>query len=276
MRPGLAERISGSADLFEHDGRRPWASINFISSHDGMTLEDVVSYSRKYNEPNGENSADGQSENYSSNWGHEGVHADARVRALRARIKRSMLMTLFASLGTPMLLGGDEFGRSQNGNNNAYCQDNEISWFDWRLLAADEGQELTAFVQQLAALRRVIPRADIFLHGKDQIAPGIADIEWFDERGVRLSQADWRNAEARALVVYLASRAANASAQVSALAMNASVTALDYRLLGNVRWRMLLDSAVPGRGETPLDQPLYRIEPHAAVLLAGMVTAEFD
>jgi glycogen operon protein len=270
MRPDLASRLSGSADLFEHDGRRPWASINFVTAHDGMTLEDLVSYSGKHNAANGENNADGQSENYSANWGAEGADAPPGVKALRARVKRSILMTLLGSLGTPMLLGGDEFGRTQKGNNNAYCQDNEISWFDWSLLENEDGRTLASFVQRLAAIRRALPRPRDFPHGGQEIAPGIADIEWRDERGLRLSDGDWQNVEGRALILYLTNRAGAAPPQVTALVLNASAEPLDFHLLENVRWRLLLDSAAPEREEMILDKPLYRVEAHGAATLAGV------
>ncbi|HEX4078820.1 MAG TPA: glycogen debranching protein GlgX [Rhizomicrobium sp.] len=270
MRPELARRISGSADLFEQNGRRPWASINFVTAHDGMTLEDLVSYNGKHNEANGENNEDGQSDNYSSNWGTEGPDADDNVKALRARVKRSMLMTLLGSMGTPMLLGGDEFGRTQKGNNNAYCHDNKISWYAWNLADSDEGRAMLRFTQRLGAIRHGLPPPRRFLHGRERVFPGIADIEWFDERGVRLSDADWSNVEGRALILYL-SKPGN-PAQVRALAMNASGIALDFHLLEKVRWRMLLDSAAPERDEMALDRPLYHIEPHAAVIFEGLVT----
>jgi glycogen operon protein len=270
MRPDLAGRLSGSADLFEHEGRRPWASVNFVTAHDGMTLQDLVSYSGKHNDANGENNADGVSDNHSANWGVEGPDAPPEIKALRARVKRSMLMTLLGALGTPMLLGGDEFGRTQQGNNNAYCQDNEISWFDWSLLETDEGRTLARFVQRMMTIRRAWPRPNFFPHGGREIAPGIADIEWFDERGMRLSDEDWRNVEGRALILYLASRTGDTRARISALALNASAEPLDYHLLENVRWRLLLDSADPARDEMDLDKPLYRIESHAAAMLAGV------
>ncbi|HLY06777.1 MAG TPA: glycogen debranching protein GlgX [Rhizomicrobium sp.] len=269
MRPELAGRLSGSSDLFEHDGRKPWASINFVTSHDGMTLDDLVSFCGKHNDANGENNADGVSENYSANWGAEGPTADANIRALRERVKRSMLMTLMGAFGTPMLLGGDEFGRTQKGNNNAYCQDNEVSWFDWKLAGHDEGRKLAQFVQRLIALRHAFPRPRNFLHGAEHLVPGIADIDWFDERGMRLSDEDWRNVEGRALILYVSRHEGDGRAIVSALAMNASCEPLDYHLLENVRWRMLLDGAAPEKEEFSLEQPLYRIESRAAVLLQG-------
>jgi glycogen operon protein len=269
LRPELASRLSGSADLFDHDGREPWASINFVTSHDGMTLDDLVSYAAKHNEANGENGNDGIPDDYSANWGVEGPTAEPAIGALRARLKRSMLMTFIGAFGTPMLLGGDEFGRTQQGNNNAYCQDNALSWFDWKLAESKEGRALTQFVQRLVALRHKFSQPSVFLHGSEEIIPGIRDIDWFDERGLRLSDEDWRNAEGRALILYLSQRSDLSRARVSALAMNASNEALDYHLLESVRWRMLLDSAAPEREEFVLEQPLYRIEPHAAVLLEG-------
>ena len=269
MRPELASRLSGSADYFDRDGRKPWASINFVTSHDGMTLDDLVSYAAKHNEANGENGSDGIPEDYSANWGIEGPAADAEIGALRARLKRSMLMTLIGAFGTPMLLGGDEFGRTQEGNNNAYCQDNALSWFDWKLAESEDGRALMRFVQRLMALRHSFPRPPAFLHGSEAIIPGIRDIDWFDERGMRLADEDWRNVEGRALILYLSRPANHGRAQVSALTMNASQEPLDYHLLENVRWRVLLDGAAPEREEFALDQPLHRIEPHAAVLFEG-------
>lgn len=157
MRPELAARLAGSADLFNHHRRKPWASVNFVTAHDGFTLADLVSYSSKRNEANGEENRDGRDDNCSANWGVEGPTDDADIREVRERVARSMLTTLYAALGTPMLLGGDEFGRSQQGNNNAYCQDTELAWFDWEAAASDAGRRLTGFVARLAALRREHP-----------------------------------------------------------------------------------------------------------------------
>jgi glycogen operon protein len=184
-------------------------------------------------------------------------------------VKRSLLMTLMGAFGTPMLLGGDEFGRTQKGNNNAYCQDNEISWFDWKLLESDEGAKLARFVRRIVALRHAFLRPHDFLHGGEEIIPGVADIEWFDERGLRLSDEDWRNVEGRALILYVSRRAGEGCAVVTALAMNASHEPLDYHLLEAVRWRLLLDSAAPEMEASALNQPFHRIEPRAAALLEG-------
>src|SRR6202166_2207149 len=162
----MASRLAASADLFNKRGRRPWASVNFITAHDGFTLNDLLSYSDKHNEANGENKRDGTSNNLSWNCGAEGPTEDREINKLRERQKRNMLATLFFSQGTPMLLGGDEFGRTQQGNNNAYCQDNEISWVDWEGID-EQGRALTEFVSNLTALRHTLPglRCGRFLIG---------------------------------------------------------------------------------------------------------------
>ena len=144
MRGDLAARLSGSADLFDRRARRPWASVNALAVHDGYTLADTVAYEQRHNEANGEDNRDGHGENYSRNWGAEGETEDEGILQTRRRVMRSMLTTLFTSLGTPLLLAGDEFGRTQHGNNNAYCQDNEISWVDWSLLDTEAGRAADA------------------------------------------------------------------------------------------------------------------------------------
>src|SRR5262249_8746587 len=149
--PELATRLAASADAFNHRGRKPWSSVNFITAHDGFTLHDLVSYNDKHNEANGENNQDGHSDNISWNHGAEGETDDADIKALRCRQMRNMLATLLLSQGTPMLLAGDEFGRTQKGNNNAYAQDNEISWVDWNI--SESGGELVDFVRRVIALR---------------------------------------------------------------------------------------------------------------------------
>ena len=184
MLPELAARLTGSADLFERRGRRAWTSINKITSHDGFTLHDVVSYNHKHNEANGEANRDGHNANYSWNHGVEGPTQDPAIMALREQQKRNMMATLLLAQGTPMLLGGDEFGRTQMGNNNAYCQDNEINWFDWEGITED-GRVLTAFVRRLIALRKAHPvlRRTRFLHGRERSPDGVKDITWFSPSG---------------------------------------------------------------------------------------------
>ncbi|MET0676810.1 MAG: glycogen debranching protein GlgX, partial [Bradyrhizobium sp.] len=154
--PGLAARLTASADLFAKRGRKPWASINFITAHDGFTLGDLVSYNDKHNEANGENNQDGHSHSLSNNYGAEGPTDDAEINSTRLRQMRNMLATLILARGTPMLLGGDEFGRSQKGNNNSYCQDNEISWIDWQGISP-ERRDLAEFVRKLLMIRSALP-----------------------------------------------------------------------------------------------------------------------
>jgi glycogen operon protein len=191
---GVAEfsaRFLGSSDLYRDDGRRPFASINFVTAHDGFTLADLVSYSEKHNEPNLEDNRDGSDDNRSSNHGVEGPTDDPEINALRERQQRNFLATLFFSQGVPMLLGGDEIGRTQHGNNNAYCQDNELSWFDWNV---DECRgRLLEFTQRLIALRRshAVFRRTQFLTGASPLGSGLPDSWWFRPDGRRMARRDW-------------------------------------------------------------------------------------
>jgi glycogen operon protein len=191
----FASRLTGSSDLYEDDGRHPFASINFITAHDGFTLRDLVSYNDKHNEANLEDNRDGTDDNRSWNCGVEGETDDAEINALRDRQQRNFLATLILSQGTPMLLGGDEFGRTQHGSNNAWCQDNEISWFDWSLL--EENAELHEFVKKLIVLRRSHPvfRRRQFLQGTDEETAGLPDVWWFRTDGHRMTKNDWESGE---------------------------------------------------------------------------------
>jgi glycogen operon protein len=184
----LATRLAGSSDLYLRDGRKPFHSVNFFTSHDGFTLRDLVSYERKHNEENGEENRDGSDNNLSANYGTEGPSDNPLTEALRERIMKNFFATLLLSQGTPMILGGDEFGRTQRGNNNAYCQDNEISWYDWRLLNAN--QNLFRFVRETIAFRLRHPAfmRPEFYTGKDGNYNSIPDISWFDETG---KTPDW-------------------------------------------------------------------------------------
>jgi isoamylase len=191
----FASRLTGSSDLYEDDGRHPFASINFITAHDGFTLRDLVSYNEKHNEANLEGNRDGTDDNRSWNCGVEGETDDPEIKALRDRQQRNFLATLILSQGTPMLLGGDEFGRTQHGNNNAWCQDNEISWFDWSVL--EENAELHEFVKKLIVLRRAHPvfRRRQFLRGTDEDGSGLPDVWWFRTDGHRMTKSDWESGE---------------------------------------------------------------------------------
>jgi isoamylase len=199
----LASRLTGSSDLYQADTRRPVASINFVTAHDGFTLRDLVSYNEKHNEANGEGNADGESHNRSWNCGAEGETDDPGVRACRAQQQRNLLTTLFLSQGVPMLLGGDELGRTQNGNNNAYCQDNEISWVNWNQI----DQPLLEFTRWIIAFRRDHPmfRRRRWFQGRP--IRGTLDIGWFKPDGQSMTDEDWEAWHARSLGVFLNGRA---------------------------------------------------------------------
>lgn len=201
----FASRLTGSSDLYEHTGRRPIASINFVTAHDGFTLRDLVSYNEKHNEANGEGNADGESHNRSWNCGVEGPTDDAEVERLRWRQQRNFLATLLLSQGVPMLAHGDELGRSQGGNNNGYCQDNEITWMDWDLDEAEAAH--LEFTRTLVHLRRDHPvlRRRRFFHGSADHGgeSDLGDIAWFNATGEHMSDDDWHEGHAKAVMVFL-------------------------------------------------------------------------
>jgi isoamylase len=202
--PEFASRLTGSSDLYETSGRRPVASINFVTCHDGFTLADLVSYNRKHNEANGEHNADGSDDNRSWNCGTEGPSQDPDITALRSRQRRNFLATLLCSQGVPMLLAGDELGRTQQGNNNAYCQDNELSWVDWTAGAAETG--LLEFARAVAELRRdhpVFRRRRYFRGPGDGSTGGLSDIAWFTPSGREMQDGDWKTGYAKAMGVFL-------------------------------------------------------------------------
>jgi glycogen operon protein len=201
--PALASRLAGSSEIFEPSGRRPAASVNFITCHDGFTLRDLVSYDGKHNKANGEGNKDGTDDNRSWNCGAEGPSDDPEVRELRDRQRRNFIVTLFCSQGIPMLLAGDEFGHSQDGNNNAYCQDSEISWLDWDLPGLE--QEFLVFTATLAGLRRhnAVFRRSSFLTGRPPQGSGRdepGDVIWLTPSGQRV---DWRDPGHGAMAVFL-------------------------------------------------------------------------
>jgi glycogen operon protein len=271
-RPEIAARLSGSGDIFDHRRRRPWASINFLASHDGFTLHDLVSYAERHNEANGEDNRDGHSDNLSGNWGTEGPTDDETIIELRERVKRFMLTMLMMSQGTPMLLGGDEMGRTQGGNNNAYCQDNETSWFDWKLADEPRNQALQRFVTRLVRTRLAYPvlRCDKFLHGTTEVLPDVLDIAWFDEQARALMPDAWNDAEARLLAV----RRANESddgVEISLLLMNATPEDRDFVLpRPAMQWRLLIDSANPEAPERVVEGETIKVGRHASVVLLAV------
>jgi glycogen operon protein len=254
----LAPRLCASADMFNHQGRRPSACVNFVTAHDGFTLNDVVSYNDKHNEANGEDNRDGISNNFSDNHGVEGPTDDEAINRVRARQMRNMLATLLLSQGTPMMLAGDEFGRTQHGNNNAYCQDNEISWLDWNIDA--RGQSLTRFVQKLTRLRRDYPilRRNRFLSGIYNDELGIKDVTWINANGGEMVDADWHDATMRCFGMLMDGRAQptgirQRGADITVLmVMNAHVDVVGFTLPecpGGIEWQRVIDTNLDENAE---------------------------
>ena len=248
----LASRLAGSSDLFEKKGQRPWTGINFVTAHDGFTLHDLVSYNHKHNLANGEDNRDGTDNNNSWNCGVEGPTDDARINALREQQKRNILATLLLSQGTPMLVAGDEFGRSQGGNNNAYCQDNPIGWVDWSRPRAEDAA-LTEFVRRLLTIRREDPafRRRAFLTGKLVEETALKDVTWLAPDGGEMTPADWADPHARCLGMQLY-RPAGAGAGGLAeshvlLILNAHDSDMAVPLPGARlgSWSLVLDTARP-------------------------------
>jgi isoamylase len=263
--PALASRISGSADIYNHRGRRPWASINFVTAHDGFTLRDLVSYNQKHNEANKEDNRDGSDNNNSWNCGAEGPTDDPEIRALRLRQMRNLLTTLMLSQGVPMLLAGDEFARTQGGNNNPYCQDSEIGWLDWQLDA--EGEELLAFTKRLIRLRsdHIVFRRGRFFQGA--VIPGtdVKDVTWLRADGEEMTEGDWADAEARSLclllsgeagLMHLTARGEKETDDTFLLIVNASHEEARQKLPAardGAGWQTLIDSAIDSASASPAD-----------------------
>jgi glycogen operon protein len=197
----FAARFTGSSDLYENTSRLPYASINFVTAHDGFTLHDLVSYNEKHNMANGEENHDGEDHNHSWNCGEEGETDSLEIRRLRHRQKRNFMATLFLSQGVPMLLGGDEIGRTQEGNNNAYCQDNQISWYDWE----NVDEELKIFCQKLIQYRKNHPifRRRGWFHGRSIHGSDVDDIQWFTMEGEQMAEQDWGEGFTKSLGVFL-------------------------------------------------------------------------
>jgi glycogen operon protein len=256
----FATRITGSGDLFNRRGRKPWASVNFITAHDGFTLNDLVSYDSKHNEANGEDNRDGSDNNNSWNHGVEGPTDDAEIVALRERQKRNMLATLLLSQGTPMIVGGDEFGRTQGGNNNAYCQDNETSWVNWR--HDDAGRTLNRFVQRLTTLRRTYPvlRQGRFLTARWNEELGVKDSTWLSPCGEEIKLEQWNDPAARCIGLLLDGRAQTSgipkrgSEATLLLIVNAHHDVVLFTIpevVGGRDWVRLLDTNLPEEDEDP-------------------------
>jgi glycogen operon protein len=271
QRPEIARRLMGSPELFDRRRRRPSASVNFVTVHDGFTLRDLVSYSERHNLANGEDNRDGSGDNASSNWGVEGETADGAVNALRDRVRRALLATLFASYGTPMLLAGDEINRTQQGNNNAYCQDNELSWLDWTALDDESGAGMLGFVAALAAVRRRYPslRSAVFLHGLEMIADDLPDTAWFDEAGIPLDGHAWSDAVARLLVLRRAT-ACEGRAEATLLLLNASEDDRVFTLPAPAfAWTVEIDTARAEQHRRAVDGPDLTVAARSMMILGA-------
>ncbi len=259
----FAHRFSGSSDLYDTSGRQPYASINFIVAHDGFTLHDLVSYNQKHNEANGEENRDGSDDNMSWNCGVEGPTEDPAINELRERQKRNFLATLFLSQGVPMLCGGDEIGRTQHGNNNAYCQDNETSWYNWTL--DKSARDLLEFTSYLIALRQQHPvlRRRRFFLGRRIRGSEVKDIAWFRPDGKEMTDKDWHQGYARSLAIRLSGDAIEEQDEKGRpivddsflLLLNASHESLSFVLPAHkrgVRWQPILDTALSGSPKSKL------------------------
>jgi isoamylase len=261
----FASRICGSADLYQGSGKGPENSVNFVTSHDGFTLNDLVSYQHKHNYENGESGHDGSDANYSDNCGTEGPSDAPAVEGLRKRLIKNFLLTLFISRGVPMLLGGDEFRRTQRGNNNAYCQDNDVSWFDWTFL--ERNREIHRFTRGMAAFRRAHPvlRKEVFYTD--------ADVKWFGPHGGTPGWTDpWR--KAFACLIY------GQSEPDLFLMFNGGAEPVDFTIparQGDKIWRLAADTFrlapedvyEPGKEPSMQDQVSFRVEPRSSAIFIG-------
>jgi isoamylase len=277
----ITPRLCASGDFFNRQGRKPWASVNFLTAHDGFTLNDVVSYNDKHNEANGENNRDGSSDNRSWNCGAEGPTEDPAINAFRQRQMRSMLGTLLLSQGTPMLLAGDEFARTQRGNNNAYCQDDEISWIDWN--TAKQNQAQIAFVQKLTALRHKYPvlRRSRFLTGEYNQELKVKDVTWINANGSEMQGSQWADPNMRCLGMLMDGRAQTSGVKqlghdaTLLLVLNVYQDVVQFTLpkcVGGNQWSLLLDTNIP-------DQPegnIFKMETPYAVTAHSLLLFELQ
>jgi isoamylase len=248
----FAYRITGSPDLYEHQGKRPFASINYVAAHDGFTLNDLVSYNEKHNEANGEANRDGDNNNNSWNCGVEGPTDDVEVNRLRRRQRRNLITTVLLSQGVPMILGGDEFGRTQQGNNNTYCQDSELNWFNWNW--DDEGKSLFEFTRKLIRFRKDHPvfRRPKYFKGKRIFDLDVKDIMWFNPSGAEMNDQDWKNGFAKCLGMLVSGLTSAVRDQKGEpvrdntflLLCNAHYEPLTFILPGReeIRWEVVLDT----------------------------------
>jgi glycogen operon protein len=269
----LATRLAGSSDVFEKSGRGPAASINFITAHDGFTLEDLVSYDVKHNQANEENNQDGAGENFSANYGVEGPTEDPAIVAVRDRQKRNLLAGLLLSQGTAMMLSGDEFGRTQHGNNNAYCQDNATSWIDWSL--RETNRDFVEFVGGLLRLRSECPifRRTEFFRGIDGHPGGRNDVTWLSPKGQEMTLEDWNAPDGNCLAVLYAGSEEDAKASRDSwlLLLNASIRDEIFVLPAAECWRCVIDTAleVPSAAPEIVTGPTRAVQSRSLVLFSN-------
>jgi glycogen operon protein len=279
----FAERFTGSSDLYKNDNRNPTASINFITAHDGFDLTDLVSYEQRHNEANGENNQDGNADNLSWNCGVEGPTDDEGILALRQRQKRNFLTTLLLSQGVPMILGGDEMGHSKKGNNNTYCQDNELSWLDWK----NADKELIEFTSRLIDFRKQHPvfSRKHWFKGRPIRKKGLTDIGWFRPDGSEMEDDDWQTGFAKSLAVFLFGGGLSAVDHLNRpvtddsfyIIFNAAENSIDYKLpvekFGR-QWSKIWDTADPEactgeKGQTYSAEGMVKAEGRSVLILVS-------
>jgi glycogen operon protein len=266
----VGARMTGSADLFDHDGRSPRSSINHVTVHDGFTLADLVSYERKHNEANGEDNRDGSDDNYSTNCGVEGPTDDPAILELRRQLRRNHLASLMLAQGVPLVLAGDEVGNSQNGNNNAYCQDNPIGWVDWSALGR-ESDDMTDLIGQLTALRRRFPqlRPRAWVDGRRP--DGSFGVLWLTPQATEMTEQDWNFPEGRFLSYLLGSP--DQGEPPLYIVLNAAPETIEFTLPtlpDYPRWTMLLESAPsPRTSEEFAAGAKLQAQPRSVLAFAG-------
>jgi isoamylase len=276
--PEMASRLTGSSDIYAPSGRRTYASINFVTCHDGFTLTDLVSYDHKHNEANGEGNRDGAQDNASRNWGAEGPSESARIQRARDRMKRNFLTTLLFAQGVPMLLGGDEIGRTQSGNNNPYCQDNEVSWFDWDI--GETGYDMCNFVRDLIGVLQSNPilRRRGFFTGADVPGTNTKDVTWIRSNGLEMTEAEWNDPNNQSIGMLLFGNAADevdsrgrsANADTLLLLLNAGPRSHSYtlpRLENPGIWEELLNTSRPGPWARQVRNDAVNLTAHSSLLL---------
>jgi isoamylase len=278
MVPELASRLTGSSDIYAPSGRRTYASVNFVTCHDGFTLTDLVTYEHKRNQANGEDNRDGTDQNYSRNWGAEGESESARIQRTRDRMKRNFLATIFFSQGVPMLLGGDEVGRTQQGNNNAYCQDNDVSWFNWDI--GETGNDLFNFVRDLIEVMQDNPilRRRAFFTGEPHPGMQTKDVTWIHPDGSEMTEPDWADSELHTIGMLLLGvatdeidiRGRSYAGDSLLLMLNASTRSRSYtlpRMELAGQWEEVLNTAQPGPWSRIVRTDAVSLNAHSTLLL---------